>query len=893
MTLDELVFIPPFFRGRDALKNKFYLFILFASLAVCGTVVFRPRVADRVFGLLGLRHEAVSPYISPELEGNADTSSDTVTAFDEDTDDNSDGYAVTGLQPIPPHFGDDLPHRPAFGNDKASEPAFDGFTNSGHIAAASPEFGFAGYNQPVVDSSNHTNIPQPEVGVIEINFANNSPTGTTSHATQSGNTAPEIQFGFAPAHSTGNNVSLSMPPNQDTGFAVSGGSSNTQQASRADFDHTTAISNASFITPDNRQDDGFADYRIPDKENETIVSGNATTTPRDVMSVTYDQAVNQTAPQQTTQPALPPMAGIQPVPVVASPQLSPHETPLYIPPQGNTGQIPLSGQTQQFASSASAPGVSVPIMSIPSMSTPSMSTPSMSMPPQAPVNPMSDYGQVPQNAVASVAQPPHSATPTLNSTATTVPFNDQRSQYEPEIISEIETVFATDMLAKVGSKNVIMACDILAETRENIHNIWVQEYRKAFEEYGERATVADERNFKAEGMQIMFEQTLNGWIELQMLYLDLMINFPAEQLEAVKNEELKNFDMTELPRMMEQYGVTNRYDLDMELRKFGTTLERKRVVTVEKRLAQVWFGQIAKTQDSSLTPSDMRAYYEQHKEEKYKKTGYAKWEELAILFSEVPNVQEASAKIAALGNRVRQGEEFAEVARNGSQGLTSHRGGEREAEVGTLSTQTLEQAVYSLPIGQMSRIFREDSGPFAGLYIVRVQERQQTRYTPFDSVQNEIQKSINEERIAKEQERVLAELRKKYLVEVSPYLQQVVAMAVEAERKRPIVDTPERHEKQLALARRLDPPKKEHAPRQQNQTAVAMAPQRSQGQAPTQTNVTETPNTPPINRPDSRSGNRDSTWEPGLGTTIDKKGEETRKENAKDSFWNAIINTFR
>jgi PPIC-type PPIASE domain. len=439
---------------------------------------------------------------------------------------------------------------------------------------------------------------------------------------------------------------------------------------------------------------------------------------------------------------------------------------------------------------------------------------------------------------------------------------------------------------------VIMTCDILAETRETVHNVWVQEYRRAFEEYGQKATVEDERNFKAEGMQIKFEQTLNEWVELQMFYLDLTINFPAEQLEAIKNEELKNYDAN-LPQMMEQYGVTNRYDLDMELRKFGTTLERKRAATVEKHLALGWFAQIAKMQDSSLTPTDMRAYYERLKEEKYKKTGYAKWEELAVLFSEVPNEQEAYAKIAALGNRVQQqGEEFAEVARNGSQGLTSHRGGERKAEVGTLQTKTLEKAVFSLPIGQMSRIFREDTGPFAGLYIVRVQERQQTHYTPFESVQNEIQKSINDERRVKEQERVLAELRKKYLVEVSPYLQQVVAMAVETERKLPIVDTPERHEKMLALAGRLAPPKKEPAPRQQNQTAVAMAPQRSQGQVPTQTNVTETPHTPPINRPDTRSGNRDSTWEPGLGTTVDKKGEETRKENVKGSFWNTI-NPFR
>jgi hypothetical protein len=78
-------------------KNQFYLVILIVSLAVCGVVMFRPQMADRVLGLLGLQDRDVSQYDVAEWDGlTADaTSENDALVFDSTALSNdSDGFAV-------------------------------------------------------------------------------------------------------------------------------------------------------------------------------------------------------------------------------------------------------------------------------------------------------------------------------------------------------------------------------------------------------------------------------------------------------------------------------------------------------------------------------------------------------------------------------------------------------------------------------------------------------------------------------------------------------------------------------------------------------------------------------------------------------------------------------
>jgi parvulin-like peptidyl-prolyl isomerase len=409
------------------------------------------------------------------------------------------------------------------------------------------------------------------------------------------------------------------------------------------------------------------------------------------------------------------------------------------------------------------------------------------------------------------------------------------------------------------------------------------QYRKFYEDYGQKPAVQDERNYKADAMLMLFEETLNSWIVLHTMYLDMTLSVPPEQMDEFKKSLAKDFDSRVLPKVMEQFGVTNRYELNEELRKFGTTLERKKENFLLQNLAEGWFHQRVKPPNQVLNYDDMVSYYEQHKDEKYKVLGTVKWEELAALFPENASEEDAYAKIAALGNRVVQGEPFAEVARQGSQGLSAYRGGERETTVGSLRTPNLEKAVFSLPVGSMSTIIREDMGGInAGYYIVRVLERKDTHYIPFDRVQGEIEKVINGERMKREQERMLAEICNRYPVVKTNNLQQIIHIASEAERNLPVVDTPEYHTQLIAKAERLAPTKKNSANRHTQPSSLQQEPQHIQQQNQEAPRVAWG-----TNRSDTQNTALPPSWEPNLEPT--SRNDDPPK---KKTLWQSL-NPFR
>ena len=872
------------FPGKDTVKNQFYLIILIASLAVCGVMMFRPQTADRVLALFGLQDkESLSSVASKWDDLTADTfpANDTfvlgnVLSFH----DNSDGFAVAiPAQPTMP--------TPQFSPVLDSDVSLEGVAVSSVNGSAMPDFtasppvpsvpqvsGFEGYNPGVTN-------PQPPLGASEIaiqfgtSVSDNHDSDAGFAQSLPGRQQPYNQVvsdntvGFAdyttpyqpvivPGHAA--YETLPLPPATDMSF---GGN--------------TPMSDASIVMPDPQFNGGFGDYRPPMTSSEL---DNRIIPPAEAPAITWggpnDSSTGHIAQPIMTPEQLAPANAVVPVqgmvsppgstqqssgvpqfqiPAFDTPQSVPpmqQETPLYIPPSGSYGQNP---QPMPQVMQQPPPVTTRPI--------------APSVPQVTQSQPQQERSQSESQSSVTIA----SATRHELSTS-----SDRRAQYEPGVLAESETVFATDLLVRVGARDVIMTCDILAELRDIMDNEWAVQYRKIFEEYGQQPSVMEERRYKAEGMQVLFERTLDNWIMLLMLYVDMTLNLPAEQIEEIKKAESKNFDVEIFPKMLEQYGVTNRYDLNEELRKYGTTLDRQKESTIQKRLAQGWFGNIAKQQKSLLTFDDMVGYYEEHKEEKYKIPGQVKWEELAILFSETASEQEAYAKIAELGNRVQKGESFADVARQGSQGLTAYRGGEREATIGSLKTKTLEQAVFSLPVGKMSTIIKEDTGGSnAGFYIVCVTKRQDTHYTPFDHVQGEIQKSINEERFLKEQERVFSEIRKRIPVLKTDKLQQIITMASEAELNVPIDHTPERHVRLIAKAERLDPSGKKDPKEREQMTAA-----QSQSGAEAQSGEPGTR----IARATNRSGTQNSSLPSREGET----GKPSVKEDTpkKKTFFQSL-----
>ena len=81
-----------------------------------------------------------------------------------------------------------------------------------------------------------------------------------------------------------------------------------------------------------------------------------------------------------------------------------------------------------------------------------------------------------------------------------------------------------------------------------------------------------------------------------------------------------------------------------------------------------------------------------------------------------------------MGHRVWSGEPFAQVARNGSEGATAAEGGERPwTTKGALACQAMDEALFGLPLGQLSQILESPQG----LLYIRVTQREGTLVKDF------------------------------------------------------------------------------------------------------------------------------------------------------------------
>jgi peptidyl-prolyl cis-trans isomerase SurA len=212
---------------------------------------------------------------------------------------------------------------------------------------------------------------------------------------------------------------------------------------------------------------------------------------------------------------------------------------------------------------------------------------------------------------------------------------------------------------------------------------------------------------------------------------------------------------------MKREKVVSLSDLETALRAKGSSLDRERKIFQEQFIAQQWAQQQIKPDDAEITHQDLIDWYQAHLKD-FEQQPRVRWEELAITFARHPNDpehREAYAALAALGNRVIAGASLAEVARSASDGATAHQGGKWDwTHRDSLDSKTINDALFSLPPGQLSPILEAADG----FHIVRVVERQELTRTSFLDAQKDVKEKIQKDRFEKKYKEYVEELRKKF-----------------------------------------------------------------------------------------------------------------------------------
>lgn len=248
------------------------------------------------------------------------------------------------------------------------------------------------------------------------------------------------------------------------------------------------------------------------------------------------------------------------------------------------------------------------------------------------------------------------------------------------------------------------------------------------------------------------EKHIQPHIEQELLLQKLRAKLKDEQLAQIKKHIDSQFD-EELRDTMKKVGVSTPGELEVQLRKSGSSIETLRTNFRNRHLAQQYLA----TRATPKTGFDRPEIYEhfQNNKEKFAIPGRVKWQQIHLLYTKHGGKPGTKKLANELVGRLENGEDFATLAREYSDGPTAKNGGFWPWTVeSSLKSKELDEALFGMTIGEeLARI----DGPDA-IDIVVVLDRQAAGFKTFASVQTDIKNELKTAEFHRTVKQLLSEL---------------------------------------------------------------------------------------------------------------------------------------
>ncbi len=351
----------------------------------------------------------------------------------------------------------------------------------------------------------------------------------------------------------------------------------------------------------------------------------------------------------------------------------------------------------------------------------------------------------PQSAPSSPAAP-QIAIPTATTPTATTPSNEPITPTAPSGAQPLE---GGQIVARIDGQ-IVLASDVLWQVNQLIE--------------ANRERIPDDKVDEAK--QMILRQQVMGLIDTKMLYANFRRQVPAENIPTIEENLQKPFEEQEVPRLVKMLNLNNRSELDALLSKSGTSIKDVRQQFYERTIAGEWLRQMV-PKPKEVTHEAMLEYYKEHKQD-FEHSARVKWEEVMISFNRIGGDRTKSWQdITGLGNEIWQrvskqpglrGPAFTEIAKQKSHGFTAQSGGQHEwTTMGALRSEEINQALFTLEIGQLSNVIESDRG----FHIVRVLDRKEAGRTPFTKAQSSIREILGKNQRKDLAQAEVAKLRKK------------------------------------------------------------------------------------------------------------------------------------
>jgi parvulin-like peptidyl-prolyl isomerase len=238
------------------------------------------------------------------------------------------------------------------------------------------------------------------------------------------------------------------------------------------------------------------------------------------------------------------------------------------------------------------------------------------------------------------------------------------------------------------------------------------------------------------------QNNLPPHIEQAVLVTALKNDIPREQWEELNEKVKVVFDSQEIDRLKRVYKVTTRTELDRELTKLGTSIDKLRGMFADQQLAVYYIKDNNQPKQVQYSRKDLLNWYEQNIYQ-FKFNSRVRWRQVRINYrrGSSTSVKKAEETIATVIEQFRQRVPFEQIARTYSNGPKAAEGGQWDwTDKGNLAEEKVDRALFELVQGQPSEVL--DTGN--AFVIVEVLERTKSGYEPFENVQDEIAKKLQQ-----------------------------------------------------------------------------------------------------------------------------------------------------
>ena len=255
--------------------------------------------------------------------------------------------------------------------------------------------------------------------------------------------------------------------------------------------------------------------------------------------------------------------------------------------------------------------------------------------------------------------------------------------------------------------------------------------------------------------------------QISAAHRDLLRSLIDQQLWLSKGKELSITGDTELVKRLDeirkQYNLTTLEDLEAAAKEQGVSYEdfkqniRNQIITQEVMRQQVG----AKIQ---FTPGEAEQYYEQHKQE-YSQPESERLSEILISTGDNPDqakIDAAKVKADDIVSRLKAGSDFAQLARNFSDGPTAAQGGDLgQFKRGALA-KVLEDATFALKQDQWTDPIRTRQG----YVILKVTQHVGGGPAPYKDVASQVEETLYMERMEPAIRAYLTTMREQAFIDI-------------------------------------------------------------------------------------------------------------------------------